>query len=336
MNFSAVVFQQIDEWIGEIENMDIETVARETGFQKRSQLNIDIKDLALGVLAMVSTGRLSGERVASSVARRARKRYSKQALHKRIGSCAGNFLLAVFSRCMQPTMKEAVSHGLFSSFKRILLHDSTTIPLPKRYASHFPGSSNQRTAFSQLKIQVVCDLLIGRVEHLSLSGFTRNDQRASPDILTLLRPGDLIIRDLGYFVLSVFADIIAAKAFFRATAMTLSSSILSRTSLSLWRNDLESKASLMRKYYLAGMPKCLCALLPFLFPMPSPTSGADNCGRIGIKHSTQTKNTSICSAGTFSSPMSVPISGQPGNSPSSTACDGESRPCSKHGNHTWL
>lgn len=214
MNFSAVVLQQIDAWIGEIEKMDIETVARETGFQKRSQRKIDIKDLALGVLAMVATGRLSYERVAASIARRAQKRYSKQALHKRIGPCVGNFLSAVFSRCMQPTMKEAVSRGLFSSFKRVLLHDSTTIPLPKRYASHFPGSSNQRTSFSQLKIQVVCDLLIGRVEHLSLSGFTRNDQRAAPDILTLLRPGDLIIRDLGYFVLSVFEAIIAAKAFF--------------------------------------------------------------------------------------------------------------------------
>ena len=115
---------------------------------------------------------------------------------------------------MQPAIREATAHGLFASFKRVLLHDSTTLSLPTRYADHFPGSANRRQAFSQLKIQVVCDLLRARVEHLSLSGFTRNDQRASPDILALLRPGDLIIRDLGYFVLAVFADIIARKAFF--------------------------------------------------------------------------------------------------------------------------
>jgi hypothetical protein len=96
----------------------------------------------------------------------------------------------------------------------VLLHDSTTISLPTRYAEHFPGSTNHRKTFSQLKIQVVCDLLRASVEQLSLSGFTRNDQSAAPDILTMVRPGDLIIRDLGYFVLSVFANIIACKAFF--------------------------------------------------------------------------------------------------------------------------
>ena len=60
----------------------------------------------------------------------------------------------------------------------------------------------------------MCDLLNATVEQLSFSGFTRNDQRASPDILALLRPGDLVIRDLGYFVLSVFEAIGKRGAFF--------------------------------------------------------------------------------------------------------------------------
>jgi hypothetical protein len=214
MDLATVVFQQVDDWIVEIEAMDVEALARETGFQKRSQRKIPMQDLALGIMAVVAAGRLSFERVATSIACRARKRYSKQALHKRLESSVSGFLLAVFGRCMQPAMREAISHGLFTSFGRVLLHDSSTIALPERYSKHFPGSANQRKAFSQLKIQVVCDLLCARVEHLSLSAFTRNDQRASPDILALLRPGDLIIRDLGYFVLCVFAAIIARKAFF--------------------------------------------------------------------------------------------------------------------------
>jgi hypothetical protein len=168
----------------------------------------------MGIMAVVATSRISLERVAASIARRAGKSYSKQALHKRLSATVSTFLLAVFGQCMKPAMREAFSHGLFASFKRVLLHDSTVLSLPTRYASHFPGSANRRKAFSQLKIQVVCDLLRASVEHLSLSGFTRNDQRAAPDILALLLPGDLIIRDLGYFVLSVLADIIARKAFF--------------------------------------------------------------------------------------------------------------------------
>lgn len=214
MDLSAVVFKNVDAWIGEIETMDVESLARSTGFQKRAQRKISIKDLTLGVMAVVASGRLSFERVATSIARRAREHYSKQALHKRLGSSASGYLLTVFGRCLQPTLREAGARGLFAPFRRVLLHDSSAIPLPDRYAKEFPGSANQHKAFSQAKIQVVCDLLQNRVEHVSLSGFTRNDQCAAPDILTLLRPGDLIIRDLGYFVLSVFAAIIERKAFF--------------------------------------------------------------------------------------------------------------------------
>jgi hypothetical protein len=214
MDLSDVVLKQAGTWIGEIEAMDVEAVARSTGFQQRSQRKIAIRDLALGVMAVGATGRLSFERVAMSVARRARQPYSKQALHKRLDPAVSAFLLALFARCLQPAVREARTRGLFASFRRVLLHDSSTLRLPSRFAKHFPGSANQRKAFSQLKIQVVCDLLNDQVEHLSLSGFTRNDQRASPDILAFLRPGDLVIRDLGYFVLPVFAAIIERGAFF--------------------------------------------------------------------------------------------------------------------------
>lgn len=214
MDLSTMLFKPVDAWIREIEAMDTEALARSTGFQKRTQRKIDMKDITLGVMAVVAAGRLSFERVAASIARRAREPYTKQALHKRLGASASGFLLAVFGRCMQPALKEAASGGLFAPFRRVLLHDSTTVPLPLRHAPQFPGSANQDKAFSQLKIQLVCNLLQGRREQVSFSGFTRNDPRAAPDILTLLRPGDLIIRDLGYFVLPVFAAIIERKAFF--------------------------------------------------------------------------------------------------------------------------
>lgn len=211
--FKKVVLP-VEAGIREIEAMDLEALARATGFQKRTQRKIDIRDLALGVLAVVAAGRLSFERVAASIARRARRSYSKQALHKRMGASACGFLLEVFGRCLQPAMREAAHRGLFAPFRRVLIHDSTTLALPPRYAADFPGSTNQHGTFSQVKIQVVCNLLQGRLEQTSFSGFTRNDQRAAPDILPLLRPGDLVIRDLGYFVLSVFAAIIQSGAFF--------------------------------------------------------------------------------------------------------------------------
>jgi hypothetical protein len=194
--------------------MNFESLARSTRFQKRSQRKINIRDIVLGVIAVAATGRLSFERVAASIARRAKSLYSKQAFHKRLDASVIDFLAAIFVGCFKPTLQEATTSGLFIHFKRVLLHDSTTISLPDRYSSAFPGSRNQNKSFSQLKIQIVSDLLQSSVEHVSISGFTRNDQSASPDILHQLQAGDLIIRDLGYFVCSVFQKITHLNAFF--------------------------------------------------------------------------------------------------------------------------
>ena len=214
MDLAALVFKRAEQWNGELETMDLEPLARTSGFQKRSQRKISIRDMTLGIMAVVAAGNVSLERLAASIGRRARKLYTKQALHKRLAPSIGAYLLMVFGRCLYPALQEAIGQGLLAPFRRVLLHDSTTVALPSRFAKVFPGSANKRKAFSQLKIQVVCDLLNATVEQLSFSGFTRNDQRASPDILALLRPGDLVIRDLGYFVLSVFEAIGKRGAFF--------------------------------------------------------------------------------------------------------------------------
>jgi len=86
--------------------------------------------------------------------------------------------------------------------------------LPKRYAPDDPGSTHQHGGFSQIKLQLVCNLLVSCVEQVALSAYTRNDQSAAADILDELQPGDLLIRDLGYFVLSVFRKIAQRSAFF--------------------------------------------------------------------------------------------------------------------------
>jgi hypothetical protein len=93
--------------------------------------------------------------------------------------------------------------------------EGTVEPLPPTLADAFPGPANGRKCrYASLKLQFICDLLHSQVLHLSVSGFTRNDQSASPDILKVLQPGDLIIRDLGYFVLKVLEQIALARAFF--------------------------------------------------------------------------------------------------------------------------
>ena len=94
------------------------------------------------------------------------------------------------------------------SFERVLIADSTSIGLPKVLAPFFPGASNQTgSKQAQLKIQAYYDLRNESFVDFSLSSFRKNDQAASKDILAVAQPNDLILRDLGYFVLDVFKQL---------------------------------------------------------------------------------------------------------------------------------
>jgi DDE family transposase len=197
----------------QLQHTDLEALARQARFQQRSTRKIPVLKLVLALVALAAETGLSLERVAAVIALAAGTSYSKQAFHQRLGLPLELFLAQVaatlFNQLSRPVQ------GWFGSFRRVLLHDSTVEPLPEHLAGAFPGPGNGRKRrYAALKLQFVCDLLHSQVLHVGLSGFTRNDQAASPDILKVLQPGDLIIRDLGYFVLKVLEQIGLKGAFF--------------------------------------------------------------------------------------------------------------------------
>src|SRR5204862_146828 len=76
-------------------------------------------------------------------------------------------------------------------------------------------------------------------------------QAASPDVLPLLQPGDLIIRDLGYFVLEVLEPIVAAKAYFLSRL---------RLGVSIWESDGCTPVNLWARLRKAGFLDIQCTL----------------------------------------------------------------------------
>jgi hypothetical protein len=103
---------------------------------------------------------------------------------------------------------------LFGSFKRVLLQDSTTLALPDALAEYFPGNISRGIQKAVAPVQCIMEVTAMRFMHFSLSGFTCNDQSASRIITTYLRKDDLVIRDLGYFVLNSLKEITSKQAYF--------------------------------------------------------------------------------------------------------------------------
>jgi hypothetical protein len=198
-----------------LNQLDTERLARETGFLKRRPRKISMTHLLTACCALAGESALSLERVAAMIGLAAGCSYAKQSLHQRLGQSIEPFLLrvilALFGQLGQPLR----ATGYLAPFRRVLLHDSTVQSLPRRLAACFPGCRDQKVKDrAALKIQWVCDLLAGSLVSLSLSSYRRNDQAAAPDILACVSKGDLVVRDLGYFSLPVFAQIMARGAYF--------------------------------------------------------------------------------------------------------------------------
>jgi hypothetical protein len=142
---------------------------------------------------------------------------SKQSLWERLGQRAVDFLHEVLAAALKwrATVSWPKTPEALHRFGRVLVQDSTTIQLSAALGQLFPGGANQHgEAGGQLRIQAVLDLVSQRFVHFGLSHFRRNDQAAAFDVLAVVRKGDLVLRDLGYFVLGSLEQIIQKEAFF--------------------------------------------------------------------------------------------------------------------------
>jgi hypothetical protein len=198
-----------------LSQLDTERLARETGFLKRCHRKISMTHLLTAFCALASEAVLSLERIAAMIGLAAGCSYTKQSFHERLSPAIEPFLLRVVMALFGKMGEPLRAKGYLAPFARLLVHDSTVQSLPRRLAAFFPGSADQKVKErAALKIQWVCDLLGGCLVHLSLSSYRRNDQAAAPDVLTFVQKGDLVLRDLGYFSLSVLAQLIERGAFF--------------------------------------------------------------------------------------------------------------------------
>ena len=198
-----------------LEGLDLEELGRQSGFVRRRARKLDLHAFVKSLLGLAGAGAPTLTTVVDGMKVVGHQDYSPQALAKRVRCRADVFLSAVLGSLFRHRARTLMQQGLLSTFNRILIQDSTVVAVPDRYAPAFPGCVNQtRRSFAQLKLQ--CTLALDSLSlcQVSLSGFTRNDQAASADILDVVRRGDLVVRDLGYFALDVLAELRAREAHF--------------------------------------------------------------------------------------------------------------------------
>ena len=207
--------QQITTKLSEYQ---IQELALRTSFQLRKVRKVDSLSFVAGFFLMLCSGRYSLVRWAAQISSLVGRTVSKQAVLKKLQfrheAFAQGLLAQVLRQDLQRQSKTALNSGLFKGFRQVYVEDSTCAHLPDSLAEFFPGSHSHKGNCATARIQLRLNLLDEQYSKLELQSYRDNDQKYAGDILNILQPGDLVIRDMGYWALPIFKKIAGLMAFF--------------------------------------------------------------------------------------------------------------------------
>lgn len=127
------------------------------------------------------------------------------------------FLGAAFEKVLAAklvdTLKSPEWLGYAARFPRILIEDSTICRLHNFANSVFKASGGDPTR-SAYKLDLIFEVVSGSIKALKVVDGSATDPGSAYDVIKVLQPGDLVLRDLGYFCLPSFRQIEERGAYF--------------------------------------------------------------------------------------------------------------------------
>lgn len=153
----------------------------------------------------------------NQIAVNTRKKYkvsiSKQGIAKRYTAGALKYVQSLIGEALTYQISQTIDIGWLKLFRRVLIKDSTKFDVSENLAKQFPGSGGSASK-AGISIQHEFDIKSGEVTDLAITSANRPDTKDTLETIDKIKEGDLIIRDLGYSVLSCFKSIKKAGAYF--------------------------------------------------------------------------------------------------------------------------
>jgi len=135
---------------------------------------------------------------------------SKQGIDNRFNEESVAFVKSIFKDCLENEFHKVIVPDFFTAFNRVLIKDATRFIVPDRLKEFFKGTGSK----AGVSIQYEYDIKNGRTTDLTITDANRCDLVDAKETISQVLPGDLIIRDLGYFILKLFSKFKEINAFF--------------------------------------------------------------------------------------------------------------------------
>jgi hypothetical protein len=130
---------------------------------------------------------------------------TKQSLHQRFSKQAVDFVKQLVEKqCKTKLFDQSLKEEILPNWNNIYLHDSCQFGMPDHMSSYFKGYGGGINNNSVVKIQHCYELKTGRLHSHQVCDAHSQDAMSGKEMMDTYQPGDLVLRDLGYFDLESF------------------------------------------------------------------------------------------------------------------------------------
>jgi len=103
--------------------------------------------------------------------------------------------------------------GLLSSFENTYIEDNSSISLQEDLKDEYKGSGGTASS-SALKIYLNYNVTQNSIESLEIASWNKSDAKFTGNIIPILKKGDLVLRDLGFFKIDKLKAIAEKEAYY--------------------------------------------------------------------------------------------------------------------------
>lgn len=239
---------------------DLDLIARETRLVIRKSRKFNADAFLQSLLSSVASGLASLNQIVGELKDRRHVGMARQSLHEHFDVRSTAFLQAVLFDLMEQRYSVAAVALEESEIQRILIEDASSQVMPKANAAAFSAHGNHHGETAGVKIDLAYDLLTGSIVSHSLNGATEQDKTIGKELLTEIRRGDLVLRDMGYFSLSEFTAIDATGAWW-LTRLPLTTGVIVEKGMTLEKHLKISRGDIIDLTAIVGAQGKRCRLV---------------------------------------------------------------------------
>lgn len=193
--------------------LDLDHLAKITSFIRRKTQGFSALSIIIALLKCLQKGDASCHHLSIEMEKLNPASLCRRAIHDRINAKLVGFLKKVLTQLipLQLTPNKTITNN--AGFGRIIIEDSTFVPMGAINAGNFPAFGNNRGVTAGFKLDLAYDILSQTVLHQRFGAATQSDKKYGDSLLEQLQPRDLMLRDMGYFSRKQFDDIESKSAF---------------------------------------------------------------------------------------------------------------------------